>query len=243
METGAQQPSGAQAVAARPGLGIRLHGRSESRFGALLIVILVSAIFVLAAPEEDWALLITIALQGVALVLSLKLARLAPRVRRIVAGAVLLILIVSAVPLLGPGEIGGAIPRALALVFVVLTPVAVVFGLTYQLREDEAVTLQTMFAGLCIYLLIAIAFSFTYAVLDVIGDPFFADGRTGSASNFLYFSFVTMTTTGYGDFAAATNVGRAFAVSEALIGQIYLVTVVALIVAHLGRRRRPAAGH
>ena len=230
-------------MAARPGLGIRLHGRSQSRFGALLIVILVSAIFQLAAPEGDWALLIAIALQGVALVLSLKLARLAPRVRRIVAGAVLLILIVFVVPLLGPGDIGDAIPRAFALVFVVLTPVAVVVGLTYQLREDRAVTQQTMFAGLCIYLLIALAFSFLYGVLDVIGDPFFADGRTGNASNFLYFSFVTMTTVGYGDFTAATKFGRAFSVSEALIGQIYLVTVVALIVAHLGQRPQRTDGH
>jgi branched-subunit amino acid ABC-type transport system permease component len=128
-------------------------------------------------------------------------------------------------------------------VFVVLTPVAIVIGLTYQLREDQAVTLQTMFAGLCIYLLIAIAFSFVYGVLDVIGDPFFADGRTGSTSNLVYFSFVTLTTTGYGDFAAATEVGRAFSVTEALVGQIYLVTVVALIVGNLGRRRQPADGH
>jgi hypothetical protein len=229
-------------AAARPGLGIRRHGRSEPRFGKLLIVILVAASFQLAAPEEDWAQLITIALEGAALILSLELARLAPRVRRIVTGVVLLVLVASIVLLLGPGQVGDAIPRAVALVFVVLTPVAVVSGLIHQLREDQAVTLQTMFAGLCIYLLIAITFSFIYGVLDLIGDPFFAGGRTGNPANFLYFSFVTMTTVGYGDFSAATGAGRAFSVSEALIGQIYLVTVVALIVGHLGQRRGAGGG-
>jgi hypothetical protein len=56
--------------------------------------------------------------------------------------------------------------------------------------------------------------------------------------NFLYFSFVTITTVGYGDLTAGTNLGRSIAIAEALTGQIYLVTVVATIVGGLGSRRR-----
>jgi len=58
-----------------------------------------------------------------------------------------------------------------------------------------------------------------------------------SQRNLLYFSFVTITTVGYGDFTAATDLGRSLAITEALIGQIYLVTVVAAIVGGLGARR------
>jgi hypothetical protein len=57
-------------------------------------------------------------------------------------------------------------------------------------------------------------------------------------SHCLYFSFTTLATVGYGDFVARTNVGHTLAVSEALLGQIYLVTVVSLIVSNLGRPAR-----
>lgn len=244
LESESQQPSGAEAAAAGSGvgarLGIRTHGRSQSRFGALLIAILTAVCFQLAAPEDDWALFITVALQGAAFLLSLRIARLSSRVRRIILVAVLLALLAAAVLLLGPGEIGSAIPRSLALMFVALTPIAVISGLLRQMRVDQAVTLQTMYAALCLYLLVALAFAFVYGIVDDVGDVFFADGRMGSAANFLYFSFVTMTTTGYGDFTPATHLGRSLAVGEALIGQVYLVTVVALIVSHLGQRRQPA---
>ena len=49
-----------------------------------------------------------------------------------------------------------------------------------------------------------------------------------------------MTTVGYGDYTARTNVGHTLAVSEALFGQIYLVTVVAALVARVVPRRAPA---
>ena len=55
--------------------------------------------------------------------------------------------------------------------------------------------------------------------------------------DFLYFSFVTMTTVGYGDLTAAGDLGRMLAVTEALIGQLYLVTVVALVIGNIGQER------
>ena len=60
----------------------------------------------------------------------------------------------------------------------------------------------------------------------------------GTTKNFLYFSFVTITTVGYGDLTARTSLGRSIAIAEALTGQIYLVTVVAAIVGVLGGRRQ-----
>lgn len=199
-------------------------------------MIVFATLFQLAAPEGTLAQFVVIALMGIALVISLNGARAPIRIKRFVVIGVAVVLAGSAIAQFGLGDVDNAVPRVLAMLFVVLTPVAVVYGLAHQLREDGVVTLQSMFAGLCIYLLIAIAFSFIFGVLDSLGDPFFAGGRNGSTADLLYFSFTTMTTTGYGDFVAGTEPGRALAIAEAVIGQVYLVTVVALIVANLGRR-------
>jgi voltage-gated potassium channel Kch len=58
--------------------------------------------------------------------------------------------------------------------------------------------------------------------------------------DFLYFSYVTLTTVGYGDLTAAGDLGRMLAVTEALLGQLYLVTVVALVIGNIGRERTRA---
>ena len=95
-----------------------------------------------------------------------------------------------------------------------------------------------MFGVLCIYLLIGMLFSYAYALVgDAQSEPFFHSGIDPDLSDYLYFSFATMTTVGYGDLAAATDLGRSVAITEALTGQIYLVTVVAVIVGSLSGRR------
>ena len=57
-----------------------------------------------------------------------------------------------------------------------------------------------------------------------------------SIQDFLYFSFVTQTTVGYGDFTAAGDLGRALCVVEALVGQLYLVTIIAVLVSRMAGR-------
>ncbi len=88
-------------------------------------------------------------------------------------------------------------------------------------------------------MLIGMAFGFLYGAIDRIdGDPFFAGADAATVSRCLYFSFTTLTTVGYGDLVARSDLGHTLAVFEALIGQIYLVTVVSLIVSNLGRPAR-----
>ncbi len=90
-----------------------------------------------------------------------------------------------------------------------------------------------MFGVLCIYLLIGILFSTAFGAVQEISNENFFTGGPGNTADYLYYSFATLTTTGYGDLVAATNLGRSMAITEALIGQIYLVTVVALIVGNM----------
>ena len=95
-----------------------------------------------------------------------------------------------------------------------------------------------MFGVLCVYILVGMFFGYVYGAIDHSGGhPFFAGDQSATVAHCLYFSFTSLTTVGYGDLTARTNLGHTLSVSEALLGQIYLVTVVSLIVANLGRSR------
>jgi voltage-gated potassium channel Kch len=90
---------------------------------------------------------------------------------------------------------------------------------------------------------VGLIFGVAYATISDISDTsFFNPPGSYGRDDFLYFSYTTLTTVGYGDLVAATNLGRSLAITEALVGQIYLVTVVAVIISNLeavrpGRRR------
>jgi hypothetical protein len=145
----------------------------------------------------------------------------------------------SGIALVGPGEFNEVPTAIVNMLFVALTPFALARGLIREIRDEHDVSIRTMFGVLCIYLLVGIFFAFSFAVVNaVIDSDFFHATSDPDISDFLYFSFATLTTVGYGDLTTASEVGRSLAIMEALVGQIYLVTVVALIVANLGPGRR-----
>ena len=204
-------------------------------YGALLVMILTSLVFQLAAPEADWARLVTIVIQGLTLLVALVVSRVHHWILRTATMAVCAAIVASAAALIGFDTLG---PTAL---MVALAPISIARGVVLDFKE-HGISFHTMFGVLCIYLLIGSLFAFAYGIISSIGsEPFFAQhGDVDTGQNFLYFSFVTLTTVGYGDLTAATNLGRSIAIAEALTGQIYLVTVVATIVGGLGSRRRQA---
>ncbi len=65
--------------------------------------------------------------------------------------------------------------------------------------------------------------------------------KTPASIDYAYFSYTTLATVGYGDFTAATGIGRMISISEALVGQLFLVSAVALLVGNIGRTLRPEA--
>jgi hypothetical protein len=102
------------------------------------------------------------------------------------------------------------------------------------------VTAQAVAGALTIYLLLGLTFAWTIAVVVQISNtPYFVQVKTASTSDLVYFSFTVLTTTGFGDLTAATRLGKALAVLEMVTGQIYLVTIVGVLIGHfVGRRGR-----
>jgi hypothetical protein len=104
-----------------------------------------------------------------------------------------------------------------------------------RLLHHRHVTSRTVIGAISAYLLIAVAFESVFVSLDIYQDvPFF--GHPEPTPTFMYFSLSSLTTLGLGDVAAASNLGRFLSVSEAVIGQMFLVTILALVVGLMGQR-------
>lgn len=217
-----------------PGVG----AAATFRYGAALALTVVLLVFLVAAPTTHWAEGVAIAIEGGVLVVVAATSRERSTTRRR-----LTLSCGCATALLAALFAVGAFPEALVrAVAGFLT--AVIFGTLLRgvakLIGQEGVTAQAVAGALTIYLLFGLTFAWVIAVIvQISGAPYFAQVKTPSTSDVVYFSFTVLTTTGFGDFTAATRVGRALAVLEMVSGQIYLVTVVGILIGHfVGRRAR-----
>jgi prepilin signal peptidase PulO-like enzyme (type II secretory pathway) len=212
--------------------------RIHYRFGIVLCLIIVAIFFVMAAPRGDGARFVSVTLQASVLVAAVIASRAHPWVIRLSVVAAVVGVAGSAAALFGTEQFGNSAAGIVALGYVLLTPPAIATGVVRQFRDQGGVTIHSMFGVLCLYLLIGLIFAVAFGVVQEVSDTDFFTIENPGRDDFLYFSFATLTTVGYGDLVAATNLGRSLAITEALLGQIYLVTVVALIVGNLGRTAR-----
>lgn len=206
--------------------------------GLLAIVFLVEGI--VAKPSDPVVVGLT-AVLAVTTVLALYIGH----VRRgiLIAGAVIGagLVLTTLVEALTGGVDEGTVAIANAFL-VALAPPAILIGVIRRLTTVRAVTVEAVIGVLSVYLLLGMCFAFVYAAIDRLGSaPFFAQQATATISQCQYFSFTTLATVGYGDFTARSNLGHTLSVFEAVLGQVYLVTIVSLIVGNLGRRRRDPA--
>jgi hypothetical protein len=226
-----------------PGVEDERLARRRERFG-LLFLSLLAAFWVLGVgPEGDWKRVIVTALLGATLLLAFRTAQMPPQ--RLHVAAALVVVWVAATAVAALAGRGDAVVLATAAangVLVLLAPPAVVLGIMRGFRRRQVVTLADVLGALCLYLLAGMFFAFLYSAVDRLDSGgFFAHGVDATLSTCLYYSFTTMTTVGYGDLTAHSDLGHTLSATEALIGQIYLVTIVAVIVSNLRPQRRERA--
>jgi Ion channel len=187
-----------------------------------------------AAGESTVGRVIAVVLQGGVLLYALWTARAGAGLLRVALVLVPAIVVAAGIFTGGESDASGAVVAVTSTVLAAGAIGMIVRRIGAHPRVDAA----TILGALCTYLLIGTFFSSVYASVEAIGDvPFFVQDVTPQLVDFVYFSFVTMATVGYGDFTAATDLGRMLAVTEALMGQLYLVTVVALVIGNIGRER------
>jgi voltage-gated potassium channel len=196
---------------------------------ASLLLLLLANFFLLEVVEDvRWGAVGSTLLSGLALLVAISDPAAGHRITRrhwlLVAACVALapiVLLVNASSLVGLTYL-----LPVALLVTATLPVTI-----RRVLRHGRVTAETVLGALCAYVLIGLLFAFLYLAVDDFRDaPFFAQQGEHSQGEFLYFSFVALTTLGFGDLSPSVGLPQALTVIEALLGSIFLVTLVARLV-------------
>src|ERR1700751_6296131 len=209
----------------------------RERFGLVLAGLVLAFAIQGVAEPGPWEQVLVSALLATTLLLAFWAADVRPVLMRLATAIALLMVAVSVIGA-ASGHVDSAAARLSNLLLVILAPPALVVGIVRSLRARNQVTVEAVFGVLCLYLLLGMFFAFLYGAIGRLTGTFFVQPDSVTVSRWLYFSFTRLRPVGYGDLTAATNLGHTLSVTEPLSGQIYLVTVVSVIVGTLGRRRR-----
>jgi hypothetical protein len=223
---------------ATPGL-VHRAGRDLSRFsdsyGLVFLLIVATLLSTALASDARWGRVLSALLMTSTLLLTFRASRVLPKHRGLVSGIVGALLAVAVAAVLTGDSAGN---RVLALVIAAGFVVAASVAIVRRLRSQPTVTMKTVMGALCIYLFIGFFFVVVYTGVDLVDKGgFFAQTDEAGGVDFVYFAFVTQATVGYGDLSPVTDLGRMLAITQALLGQVYLVTIVAALVSNLGRVR------
>jgi hypothetical protein len=227
-----------ESEAARESARRRLHAAIDERqpafrYGELLGLLFVTFFFVGSAPFHDgWVPFVAVLIESATLLVAL----FASGARGwLVTTSMVIIFFGVLATLLAWINADQNFDKAASLttIFLVLVaPIVVVKGLVRRRTID----LRTVLGALCLFMMAGLFFTQVYSAIQTWSPnhSFFAQTTGARAPQFLYFSFVTLTTVGYGDLTAASQFGRTTAAFEAIFGQFYLVTVVAVLVSNMG---------
>jgi hypothetical protein len=214
-------------------------------FGLVLILVLITYVLASVIANDGWeAVLLTVTTSATAIVALTSSHAREQFVRRAVGIALVAVLlaVVSA--------ISGGRPWLNVASFLVICLLAVSMAAVLQrVVTSKEVSSRTILGAISVYTSLGILFTWAYGMIDRIeGGGFFGDVPT-NGSDFLFFSYTTLTTTGYGDLVPVGQIGRMVSGLEMMLGQVFLVTLVAGLVSLwrpgeglLRRRERRADG-
>ncbi len=192
----------------------------------LLLIVVTYALS--AALTASWAASLVLAVQIATVWVTLRASR-ARRSVRVVASVALVVAALAAVGnLFFHDQIhGGRIAPWFSCLLYLIAPLSIVRHLVRRRTVDS----ETVLGAIAAYLMAGMFFAFLYHAVGLDqARPFFGSEGKGTLSQDLFFSFTTLTTTGYGNLVPAGNPGQTAAVLEMLIGQLFLVTAVAKVV-------------
>ena len=137
---------------------------------------------------------------------------------------------------------GQALQHASILALIGFMLVAIAYTMK-QVAVGSEINANRIVGAVCVYLLLGVIWAMAYTIIEMVSPESFAGfspiGDLGWDSEWLYFSFVTMTTLGYGDILPVSATARGFAYMQAIVGQFYIAVLVAgLVSAYVSKRNR-----
>ena len=223
----------------RPGRQLLVKFVSADSYGFIVLLVVVTYL-VSVSLATSWAQTVILAIQIATVWLTLRTAK-APRAVRVVASVALVAIAVLAIA----DVLFGGTSQTLGIAFTVsallyfVAPLAVLRDIGSRRVVDQ----ETVLGAIAAYLIAGMFFAYAYRAIGILQTtPFFGADGPGDVSQVLFFSFVTLTTTGYGNLVPATNPGQTLAITEAVLGQLFLVTAVAKIITALKPKKWPTAG-
>lgn len=222
---------------------LELAQRIANAYGLVLILILITFVVMMTLPPEGWGGRVTaVAVAGLTAIVAFTSSDVRPgRVRLAIVVAVAAVAVaIIAEPVSSERLLGVAFSAVSILLAIAAATILrrVIVGATH-------VDFRTILGAVSVYALLGLLFAFFFfAVSRWTDSEFFTGVAESRSSDFLFFSYTTLTTTGYGNLVPAGTVGQSFAVFEMLSGQIFLVTLVAGLVSlwRPGARKVPIDG-
>lgn len=197
---------------------------------ALLLLVMILPIFM---PDEAWTVTLVSAVAALAALIALHSSRVRPWLLRTASAAAGLAVISISATEIKPEDNTRAVFYVAVGFLLLVTPVAILI----RIAHHKIITPRTLYGALCVYLLIGLGFSFLYQAFDHFDPSSFPMVDESQRVAFSYYSFITLTTVGYGDITPATDTARSAAMFEAVFGQVFLVVIVARVVSMLGHER------
>lgn len=200
----------------------------EDRYGFLFLLLLLDIVLLLALPVAAWSRMLQAVVIAATMLVAFHASRASARVTRFATiGATTAVVLVALTNLTDNPRLQGAAYLLNAVLLLVAIPTIVA-----RVARADTVTGRMVLGGISVYLLIGLLFSYLFLGYSALSnEPFFVQQGPHSPNDYVYFSYITMATVGYGDLTPRGDVGRMLAVIDALLGQIFLVTAVARLVA------------
>ena len=222
---------------------LELAQRIGNAYGLVLILVMITFAVMMTLPPEGWGgRVAAVAVAGLTAIVAVTSSDVRPERVRLAAAVGVAAVVAAFIAERASSD------RLLGIAFIavaILLAIAAVTILRRVILGASHVDFRTILGAISVYALLGLLFAFFYFAVGRWSDgEFFTGVAESRSSDYLFFSYTTLTTTGYGNLIPAGRVGQSFAVFEMLVGQIFLITLVAGLVSlwRPGARKVPVDG-